>query len=1724
MENRAGKSHGVEIPKKSRSLDLKSLYESKNPKGDQNSNNLKRKGGGGAGDDDKGHEKKKSRRKEVSISSFKDKNANSSYSKSLKEVYNRSLSPGLKESKSGLIQRLADSNGFSGVSLPLDGGAVKIPRRKRGFVGRRKVDNGSEGSKLTRGFGREAGNADQADKLAGEDEGKWVENGSRELNAVGISGGEVDDVNQASKLTVEDKGKQVEPLKAKQKKGSDDSKENRNGELNASRNLEEEDGHDGHFIATKRDSLSKKPHNGPSVDNNGDLSLKKSLRKGSRKKKDMVADKKRTTEDDPSVDTSMKMSGVLHDEDENLEENAAMMLSSRFNPSCTGFSSNSKASASPSKNDFREFDAHGSSYLSGSESSSVDTDGRVLRPRKHKKEKGGTRKRRHYYEVFSRDVDAHWVLNRRIKVFWPLDQNWYHGLVGDYDKERKLHHIKYDDRDEEWINLQNERFKLLLLPSEVPGKTRRKRSVTSNKCSDGLKEKLTPRKEKKDLMTEDDSYEGAYMESEPIISWLARSTNRVKSSPLNAMKKQKTSFLSSTLTPLSSLNRDKCKLSINSASSDSVATDGRSALPVMESPVYPKDSKLPIVYYRKRFRKTGNVSRHESKGICVSASLPETDSSLVPLTVAFWALQEHYTSHGRLDRGLDSNRLDSFDPLWSTGNAVLLRLNISATKLRWFRFKLSLQLPSVSNYYSFGSENVWLIHAVQLLQYGMLMTTWPRIHLEMLFVDNMVGLRFLQFEGCLMQAVAFVFLVLTVFHQPGEQGKCADFQLPITSIRYKFSCIRDLRKHFAFSFYNFSEVENSKWKYLDHKLKRHCLVYRQLSLSECTYDNIKALQCGKNQLFSPLVCSDATLNKVLHRRSRQSVSLMGLTRESTCVNGIQSSFKSDKNHRYLPSFALSFTAAPTYFFGLHLKMLVEHSVMHINSRDHNSIEHPEKPSGLVADSCASIEDCSKACLDCTPGNDSKALTRGADYDGCISCAKPESQTVDVSICSAGDWKETLSNQSGDVNVEISASFRDLGESGSGAIVPLQNLECKHSESKPCDLLSRLPVNKDETDAGSHALSNGITVDIPSFNQFDQHVNKESQGVQQSSDLSWNMNGGAIPSPNRTARRSTWHRNRSSFSSFGWSDERADFLQNNFGNGPKKPRTQVSYALPFGGFDYSPRNKGHQQKGVPHKRIRTATEKRTSYISRGSERNLELLSCDANVLITNGDKGWRECGVQVVLELFDHNEWRLGVKLSGTTKYSYKAHQFLQTGSTNRFTHAMMWKGGKDWSLEFPDRSQWALFKEIHEECYNRNIRAASVKNIPIPGVRLIEENDDNGIEVPFFRGCKYFQQLESDVEMALDPSRVLYDMDSDDEQWMLKNRSSTEVNGNSWQIPEEMFEKAMDKFEKAAYSQQRDQFTFNEMVEFMTGIEPTEAIKTIHEYWQHKRQRKRMPLIRHLQPPLWERYQQQLREWEQAMTRSNTGISNGCHEKFAPADKPPMCAFCLKPRGLEVPNKGSKQRSHKKFSVTGQSIGLAGNHDGLHPYGRRTNGFASRDEKTIYSVHNNESFDDSSLPQISPRVFSPREACGHGYVSLNGDGYDRNSCQKLCRTKSKKLGTFVSPYDVQMASSYNHRMLDQRNGSRHWNLGFSDWPSQRHHQTYGYVRHGREQWNDSDLDEFRFCDASGAAKHALNMAKLKRDRAQRLLYRADLAIHKAVVALMNAEAIKAASEDINGDG
>ncbi|KAJ7958703.1 Enhancer of polycomb-like transcription factor protein [Quillaja saponaria] len=260
------------------------------------------------------------------------------------------------------------------------------------------------------------------------------------------------------------------------------------------------------------------------------------------------------------------------------------------------------------------------------------------------------------------------------------------------------------------------------------------------------------------------------------------------------------------------------------------------------------------------------------------------------------------------------------------------------------------------------------------------------------------------------------------------------------------------------------------------------------------------------------------------------------------------------------------------------------------------------------------------------------------------------------------------------------------------------------------------------------------------------------------------------------------------------------------------------------------------------------------------------------------------------------------------------------------------------------------------------------------------------------------------------------------------------------------------------------------------------------------------------------------------MTKNTTSIPNGCLDKAASMEKPPMYAFCLKPRGLEVPNRGSKQRSQKRFSLSAHTNTILGDQDGFHCFGRRLNGLAFGDEKVAYPGHNYDSFDDSPLPHTSPRVFSPRDANSMEFFSLSNDGFERNHIPKLHRSKSEKHGSFMSPSDSHVVASHNQRTLGKRNGAYRWNMGYYDWPSQRHYHLDGPQRHGIEQLDGSDLDEFRLRDASGAAQHALNVAKLKRERAQSLHYRADLAIHKAVVALMTAEAMKASSEGSNVDG
>lgn len=133
MENSKKKSGGAEIPKRNRSLDLKSLYDSKFSE----VINSKKKVSDGNGVDE-AKKKKRKNRKEVPLSCFE-----SDTKKSKKNNVSA------VKSESGSRQKSNDrSEGLHGLSLSLGDNvsSFNIPKRPRGSVGRKKgeSDQGSQ--------------------------------------------------------------------------------------------------------------------------------------------------------------------------------------------------------------------------------------------------------------------------------------------------------------------------------------------------------------------------------------------------------------------------------------------------------------------------------------------------------------------------------------------------------------------------------------------------------------------------------------------------------------------------------------------------------------------------------------------------------------------------------------------------------------------------------------------------------------------------------------------------------------------------------------------------------------------------------------------------------------------------------------------------------------------------------------------------------------------------------------------------------------------------------------------------------------------------------------------------------------------------------------------------------------------------------------------------------------------------------------------------------------------------------------------------------------------------------------------------------------------------------------------------------------------------------------------------------------------------------------------
>ncbi|KAK1375864.1 EPL1 domain-containing protein [Heracleum sosnowskyi] len=1446
---------------------------------------------------------------------------------------------------------------------------------------------------------------------------------------------------------------------------------------------------------TNTKSLSR---NGKKCDkvNGGDGSSRKGRNYGKKRKgleSGSVEDEEKAK---PAVDQGRCINKYSQGDEENLEQNAARMLSSRFDPRCTTFSRGKTVSSHSGG----ESGSHTGNLQGGFDCPSADNDSRILRPRYDYKGKGCPRKRRHFYEIVYREKDAQWFLKKRIKVFWPLDEMWYHGIVNDYDEERKLHHVKYDDRDKEWICLQNERFMLLLLRSEL---TDVERSLHSG--NDKLIDKIG-----KDLkMNEVETNTEIHIDSEPIISWLAHSSSRAKSS--SGLKKQKTSHTSPIDLPKSSRNISNTHRNSNicllgkethkvcsNKSADRLADEANGRESVLDQFSSVKENGSPIVYYRRRFCKKTASSLEAFSNF--SSSCRPVDSN------GQRSLISAYEKFRILDKkNVCSHDLDSDKLMWSIGGDGLLKLNPAFLPFKEFVTQLSLPVRPPLDFSIVSYETFCSLHFLLMRESGSIVTTWPNVYLEILFVDNEVGLRFFRIEGCLKQAVAFVTLILTAFCEPNQLRESFDLQIPETTIRFKLSCIQDLRKQHVFSFYSFSKLNHSHWLYLDSIFQKHCSYSKKLPLTECTLENIKVLEDRSKHMPSDICESSFRGTK-----SFQNSIPFGLSKPGNRY--VRQSLDNNARHPVIP-FALSFSAAPPFFHCLHLNLLMKSSIASVRLRECSfacSLEHQgntdkSTPNDQVSEQCS---------VEVGPGTSGTSLSHEELCFGCIPCSKAQ---LGTNPSTAGVNCDRMISS-------IHFKNQNSGRTETNVIGKSQNLECYNMESEKIFTKTKMLTSLNQAcpvisgDSNYHSLSS-TSVDIPATDTSESNVDGKWPGVQRASDFTFNINNEIVFSPDTSGPRSLWTSNKRNRSSLPLGETspvlhggQTNDINNVSSNGRRKARTQVHYALPFGGSEFSSTYKPINSNCHPFRRIRQASEKRKPDGFKGSLRNLELLACDANVLITQGDRGWREPGGRVVLELAYHNEWRLAVKFYGSTKYSHKVDRVFLPGSTNRHTHAMMWKGGKDWALEFPDRSQWMLFKEMHVECYNRNIHVSSVKNIPIPGVRLVEEFEDNSTDYLFTRSsARYIRQFETDFDMAMNPSKIFYDMDSEDELWILRNEKSLQTQDSNVVITDETFEKTMDILEKFAYAQQCDHFTFDEIEKVMAGVAPTEMIRAIYQHWQHKRKRIGMPLIRHLQPPSWERYQQKVQEWNQLMAKGNSITSCGSKRKAPSVEKPIMFAFCLKPRGLEVPNKGPKYRSQKKYRVSGHAV--VRDQDRVHTHARRFNSFAVGDEKATNFDVSPENSDNFSMLQTS--TSSPE------YVSLDNDASDFDYYPKPCKNKSKKIGALMPLGSVHVQPSYTQRTPGKRNGVQQQNMYLPDWPSQKHRQAEVYPRHEIMELGVQDLDEFEGRKASGAAKRASIIARLKKNKAQELLSRADFAMQVAVSAIMAADAVKASYDPSN---
>ncbi|XP_028768392.1 uncharacterized protein LOC114726002 [Neltuma alba] len=250
-------------------------------------------------------------------------------------------------------------------------------------------------------------------------------------------------------------------------------------------------------------------------------------------------------------------------------------------------------------------------------------------------------------------------------------------------------------------------------------------------------------------------------------------------------------------------------------------------------------------------------------------------------------------------------------------------------------------------------------------------------------------------------------------------------------------------------------------------------------------------------------------------------------------------------------------------------------------------------------------------------------------------------------------------------------------------------------------------------------------------------------------------------------------------------------------------------------------------------------KETSSSMVDSIEDLDSSLCSANLLVTESDKCYRVEGVVVTLEMSTSKDWLLTVRKDGLARCTFRAEKVMRPSSSNRFTHVIMFSLDNGWKLEFDRRQDWVIFKNLYKECSDRNILAPVAKFIPVPGVREVSGYADSN-SITFHRPDNYISMNDGDeLSRALAKRTAIYDMDSEDEEWLKKLNNESQEH-----VSEDDFELMIDALEKAYYCNPDDFSDEKLPANLFRDLGTNGVLEAVHSYWMKKRKQKRSLLLR----------------------------------------------------------------------------------------------------------------------------------------------------------------------------------------------------------------------------------------------------------------------------------------